>query len=54
MLRSDLCNYTDAYIAVKGMIRNSGTTAANRRHRKLNFKNNAPFRSCMKKINYTI
>ena len=54
MLRSDLCSYSDAYIAVKAMIRNSGTTAANRRYRNFNFKNNAPFRSCMTKINYTI
>ena len=53
MLRLDLCNYSDTYIAVKGRVSATGTNAANRRNRKLNFKNNAPFRSCISKINNT-
>ena len=51
MLRSDLCDYSDAYIVVKGIINVTGTNANNRRNKKLTFKNNAPFRSCISKIN---
>ena len=47
MLKLDLYNYSDTYIAVKGRISATGTNAANGRNRKLNFKNNAPFRSCI-------
>ena len=53
MLRSDLCDYSDAYIVVKGIINVTGTNANNRRNKKLTFKNNAPFRSCISKINNT-
>ena len=54
MLRSDLCNYSDAYIVVKGNL--TLTEAANRnfidvRNRCLAFKNNAPFTNCISKIN---
>ena len=54
MLRSDLCDFSDAYIAVKGDI--TLTKAANRdfidvRNRFLAFKNNAPFTNCISKIN---
>ena len=48
MLRLDLCDYSDADIAVKGRIRRK-----NRRNKKLIFKNNSPFRSCMSKTNNT-
>ena len=51
MLRSDLCDYSDAYIVVKGRITVTGTNNANRRIKTLTFKNNAPFRSCISKIN---
>ena len=51
MLRSDLYDYSDAYIVVKGRISVTGNNAANRRNKKLTFKNNAPFRSCISKIN---
>ena len=44
MLRSDLCDYSDAYIIVKGRITVIGTVVANRRNKKLVFKNNALFR----------
>ena len=54
MLRSDLCDFSDAYIAVKGDI--TLTKAANRdfidvRNRFLAFKNNTPFTNCISKIN---
>ena len=45
MLRSDLCDYSDAYIVVKGDIN------ANKRNKNLAFKNNAPFINCILKIN---
>ena len=47
MLRSDLYDYSDAYIAVKGRIGVTGIDNANRRNKKLTLKNNAPFRSCI-------
>ena len=53
MLRSDLCDYSDAYIAVKRRISVAGTNANNRRKKKPTFKNNTPFRSCISKINNT-
>ena len=34
MLRSDLYDYSDAYIVVKGRISVSGTNSANRRNKK--------------------
>ena len=43
ILRSDLCDYSDAYIVVKGRISVTGIDGANRRNKKLTFKNNAPF-----------
>ena len=54
MLRSDLCNFNDAYIAVKGAI--TLTKDTNRdfidvRNRFLTFKNNAPFTNCISKVN---
>ena len=53
MLRSDLCDYSDTYIVVKGRISVTGTNNATRRNKKLTFKNNAPFRSSITKINNT-
>ena len=47
MLRSDLC---DAYIVVKGTITVADPNDANY-NKKLAFKNNAPFTSCISKIN---
>ena len=54
MLRSDKCDYSDACIVVKGRISDTGTNNGNRRNKKINFKNNAPFRSCIAKINNTL
>ena len=42
MLRSDLCDYSDAYIVVKGRISVASNNVDNRRNKKLTFKNNAP------------
>ena len=53
MLRSDLCDYSDAYILVKGRISVIGTNAAIRRNKKLTFKNYASFRSYITQINNT-
>ena len=50
MLRSDLCNYSDTYIIVKGTI--SVTQPDNaKRNKAVAFKNNAPFINCISKIN---
>ena len=50
MLRSDLCDFSDAYIVVKGTI--TVTNPDNNAYdKKLTFKNNAPFVSCISKIN---
>ena len=56
MLRSNLCDYSDAYILVKGTVTINGAVngAENeilRRNRPLILKNNAPFVSRMTKIN---
>ena len=53
MLTSDLCDYGDGYIFVKGKITLEGDNDAKERNKKLNFKNNAPFRPCTSKINNT-
>ena len=50
MLQSDLCDFSDAYIAVKGKI--TITDPNNDAHdKKFAFKNNALFVSCISKIN---
>ena len=51
LLRSDLCDYSNPYVVVKGIISVRGTNANNRINKKLTFKNNVPFRSCISKIN---
>ena len=57
MLRSSLCDYSDAYIRVKGNIsvnNNAGAgAAANNPNKKVIFKNCAPFTNCISKINNT-
>ena len=50
MLRSNLCDYSDAYIVVKGTIIISRQDTA-KRNKKATFKNNAPFINCISKIN---
>ena len=51
MLKSSLCDYSDAYILVKGTISANNTAAvgadANNTNRKVIFKNCAPFTNCI-------
>ena len=54
ILRSDLCDFSDAYIVVKGTITVTGTSNRSRKNRPLAFKNNAQFISCISKINNTL
>ena len=58
MLRSDLCDYSDAYILVNGTItvtanrdNNNANNIRDKRNRPLILKNNAPFVSCITRIN---
>ena len=51
MLRSDLCDYSDAYIVVKGNITVKGAGVANKQNKVVAFKHNAPFTNCVSKIN---
>ena len=58
MLRSSLCDYSDAYILVKGNITVNNTaaaaaSAANNTNKKVILKNCAPFTNCISKINNT-
>ena len=53
ILRSDLYDFSDAYIVVKGTITTEGASSANKDKKKLAFKNNAPFINCSSKINGT-
>ena len=57
MLRSSLCDYSDAYIVVKGNISVNNTAAAaadpNNRNKKVIFKNGEPFTNSISKINNT-
>ena len=58
MLRSNICDYSDAYILVKGTITvmapgayNNANNIRDKRNRPLILKNNAPFVSCITRIN---
>ena len=54
MLRSDVCDFSDLYIVVKGTIiltKTNGRKIIDIRNRILAFKNNAPFTNCISKIN---
>ena len=54
ILKSDLCDFSDAYIVVKGDItltKANGRGIIDIRNRFLAFKNNAPFTNCISKIN---
>ena len=57
MLRSSLCDYSDAYILVIGDITVNNTdadgAAANNTNKNVIFKNCAPFTNCISKINNT-
>ena len=51
MIRSELCDFSDAYIVVKGDITLEGDNNASKRNKNLTFKNSAPFISCISKTN---
>ena len=58
MLRSNLCDYSDAYILVEGTItvtapgvNNNANNIRDKRNRPVILKNNAPFVSCITRIN---
>ena len=57
MLKSSLCDYSDAYILVKGTISVTNTAvagvAANNINKKVIFKNCVPFTNCISEINNT-
>ena len=57
MLKSSLCDYSDAYILLKGTISVNNTAvsgaAANNTNKKVIFKNCAPFTNCISEINNT-
>ena len=58
MLKSSLCDYSDAYILIEGTITVNNTAAAdadaNNTNKKVMFKNCAPFTNCMSENNNTI
>ena len=49
-LRSDLCDFSDAYIVMKGVIVVTNPDDA-KRNKAVAFENNAPFTNCISKIN---
>ena len=51
MLRSDLCDYSDAYVWLKGKITVTNSNDNANFNKELTLKNNAPFISCISKIN---
>ena len=57
MLKSSLCDYSDAYILVKGTISVNNTAAqgaaANNTNKTVIFKSCAPFTNCISEINNT-
>ena len=57
MLKSNLCDYSDAYILVKGTVPVNNTNAAganaNNADKKVIFKNSAPFTNCISEIDNT-
>ena len=57
MLKSSLCDYSDAYILVKGTISVNNTAAqgaaVNNNNKKVIFKNFTPFTNCISEINNT-
>ena len=50
MLRSDLCNFIDSYIVVKGTITVTSPDNAQKNNKAVAFKNNASFINCISKI----
>ena len=54
MLRSDISDYSDAYIVAKGIITVEGTNDRDKHNKNLILKSNAAFISCASKINGTL
>ena len=54
MLRSDLCDYTHPYIVLEGKINVRATVNTDIGQKDGVFKNNVPFRSCIRKITSTL
>ena len=50
-IRADLCDYSDVYIVVKGEITFAGTDINHQINKEVAFKNDAPFRLSISKIN---
>ena len=59
MLRSNLCDYADSFILVKGTITITGAgddaaaRRADERNNRVTFKNCAPFTKCISRVNNT-
>ena len=59
MLRSNLCDYADSYILVKGTVTITGAgddaaaRRADERNKEITFKNCVPFTKCISRINNT-
>ena len=51
MLRSDLCDFSDVHIVVKGDIILEDDDDANKHNKNIVVKNNAPFVNCITKVN---
>ena len=51
MLRSDICDYSYAYIVIKRTITVQGANDRDKHNRSLILKNNDQFISCVSKIN---
>ena len=51
IIKSDLCDISDADLVVEEDITLEGDNDANKRNKNLAFKNNAPFINCISKIN---
>ena len=52
MLKSDLCDFSDAYIVVKGeMTVTNPDNAKNKKNKAVAFKSNTTFINCISKIN---
>ena len=51
MLRSNLCDYSDVYVVVKGKVTVTRVNNNSKKNRPLEFKNNAPFTNHISKIN---
>ena len=56
MVRSNLCDYSDAYIQYKSTVPNKAAAAApiNNTNKKLIFKHCAPFTNWISKVKYMI